>query len=133
MNNHKSNRFFETSVSFVLILCLIFSSLSVYLSDGFLNEANQEDEVLLSYFSNYHLTKTSETHILAELMDKEEEEDSIKHKKIKTLLFAKILRVIWSYLPLEIETTKYSEHSENPILIVKEPHYIEFCSLKIPS
>lgn len=119
-----------SAISISLVVCLIFSSLTVYFSSVFFND--NFDETSISAQEHVYHTNSTKSDFLAEIIDLEEEEDEILHKK-KVESFNTVLRTLWSYSFIEAENQSVIDYAEVPVVKISEPCYIEYCSLKIPS
>lgn len=123
-----------TFISLSLAICLILSSLSAYSTELFFNDTTNQTSFSQTQLEQecIYYTPIPKHEFIAEIIDAEEEEEDVYPKK--NIVHADfILRTLWSYSYAETENDSKIKCTEHPILLIHEPHYIEYCSLKIPS
>ncbi|MCB9359902.1 MAG: hypothetical protein H6587_03095 [Flavobacteriales bacterium] len=128
-----ANRIASTFLSLGMVVCLMFSSLSVYTTEVIFSDNSNEIEFSSAQLEQgyIHHTKVDINDFLAEVVDVEEEDNFILKKE--TTSYNTIIRILWTYSLVEEDNLSAVEYAEVPVTKISEPYYIEFCSLKIPS
>ncbi|MCB0401046.1 MAG: hypothetical protein KDD41_03115 [Flavobacteriales bacterium] len=123
----------DRSISLLLVFCLFFSSFSIYLSSSFFNDTKSDDQIITEAVSTVHHAKANGNDVFGEMLEEEEEDDDAIHKKIKLLQQTQLIRILWLANFDQTEDAPYFDDQDQVTTSLKEPCYIEYCSLKIPS
>lgn len=130
-NSSLTKNVFSVLISLSLAICLIFSSLSIYLiNDSGSNDTSPEVSKSFILSNTLLYSKTIKNDILAELTDVEDNNSKTK-KKANTFLVS-FIRTLWEQACFEENNIVSTKDVTSSTIVINEPYYIEYCSLKIP-